>query len=108
VGKAPDDLLYPVGHSTADAELAASGRLSGVPVRVTGHVLRESFGRIAYLAGVPVPTVQKIYGHVSIDQTLRYLGVGLEEMVAGLAVFATHMCAAMETGHWFALTGNDL
>ncbi len=95
-GKAADEPLYPVGHSVADAELAALGRRAGVSVRVTGHVLRRSFGRIAYLAGVPAPTIQRIYGHASLDQTLHYIGVGEEEMVAGLAVFDTHMKEGME------------
>lgn len=96
LGKGSDELLYPVGHAVADTELATLGRMAGVSVRVTGHVLRRSFGRIAHSAGVPAPTIQRIYGHVSIDQTLHYIGVGEEEMVAGLALFDTHMRAGME------------
>ena len=96
-GKGPDDGLYPVGHTVADAELAGLGKAAGVSVRVTGHVLRRSFGRLAYQAGVPVPTIQRIYGHVSIDQTLHYVGVGQEEMTEGFAVFDTHIRAGMET-----------
>ena len=95
-GKGPDEALYPVGHTVADGELATLGRKAGVFARVTGHVLRRSFGRIAYLAGVPPPTIQRIYGHASIDQTLHYIGVGEEEMVAGLAVFDTHMREGMD------------
>jgi len=96
-GKSPDDGLYPVGHTVADGELAALGCEANVSVRVTGHVLRRSFGRLAYQAGVPVPTIQRIFGHVSIDQTLHYIGVGEEEMTEGFAVFDTHMRAGMET-----------
>ncbi len=69
----PDEPLYPVGHTVADGELAALGRIAEVSVRVTGHVLHRSFGQIAYHAGVPVPTIQRIFGHVSIDQTLHYV-----------------------------------
>jgi len=95
-GKGPDDLLYPVGHTVADGELADLGKKAGVAARVTGHVLRRSFGRIAYQAGVPLPTIQRIYGHVSIDQSLHYIGVGQEEMSEGFAIFDTHIRAAMD------------
>jgi len=47
-GKPPDEALYPVGHTVADGELADLGKAAAVSVRVTGHVLRRSFGRIAY------------------------------------------------------------
>jgi integrase/recombinase XerD len=95
-GKAADDRLYGIGHSVADGELAALGRAAGVSVRVTGHVLRRSFGRLAYQAGVPVPTIQRIFGHVSIDQTLHFIGVGQEEMTEGFAVFDRHLSIALE------------
>jgi len=95
-GRGPDEFLYPVGHTVADSELADLGSRAGASVRVTGHVLRRSFGRLAYQAGVPVPTIQRIFGHVSIDQTLHYIGVGQEEMTEGFAVFDTHIRAAME------------
>lgn len=94
-GRAPDDRIYPIGHTSADTELADLGRKCRVGVRVTGHVLRRSFGRIAYHAGVPLPTIQRIYGHVSLDQTLHYVGVGQEEMTAGFAVFDRHLAEAL-------------
>jgi integrase len=47
-GKPPDEGLYPVGHTVADGELADLGKAAAVSVRVTGHVLRRSFGRLAY------------------------------------------------------------
>lgn len=97
MGKSADDRLYPVGHTVADAELAGLGRTCGISVRVTGHVLRRSFGRLAYQAGVPAPTIQRIYGHVSIDQTLHYVGVDQEEMTEGFAVFDTHMRGGLES-----------
>ncbi len=51
---------------------------------------------LAYQAGVPVPTIQRIFGHVSIDQTLHYVGVDQEEMTEGFAVFDQHMREALE------------
>jgi integrase len=90
-GKGPHERVYPVAHSVADGELAALGRRVNVSVRVTGHVLRRSFGRLAYQAGVSVPTIQRIFGHVSIDQTLHYIGVGQDEMTEGFAAFDRHL-----------------
>jgi integrase len=95
-GKGADENLYPVGHTVADGELAGLGRTVGTSVRITGHVLRRSFGRLAYQAGVPVPTIQRIFGHVSLDQTLNYIGVGREEMTERIAVFDHHMQAGLE------------
>ncbi|MCI4318930.1 MAG: hypothetical protein L3K23_02210 [Thermoplasmata archaeon] len=45
-----------------------------------------------------MPTIQRIFGHVSIDQTLHYIGVGQEEMTEGFAVFDTHLRAEMAEG----------
>jgi integrase len=94
--KRPDDGLFPEGHKVADGELAEMGMRAGASVRVTSHVLRRSFGRLAYQAGVPLPTIQRIYGHDSIDQTLHYMGVGQDEMTEGFAVFDTRMRAGLE------------
>jgi integrase len=95
-GKGPDESVCPAGHTVADAELAQLGRSCDIPVRVAGHVLRCSFGRLAYRAGVPPPTLQRIYGHASVDQTLHYVGVDQEDMTAGFAVFDQHMREAIE------------
>lgn len=94
--KGAEESVCPAGHSVADAELAALGRACEIPVRVTGHVLRRSFGRLAYRAGVPTPTIQRIYGHASLDQTLHYVGVDQEEMSEGFTVFDQHMQDALE------------
>ena len=90
-GRSGDELVYPVGHSMADYELAQLGENAGTSVRVTGHVLRRSFGRLAYQAGVPLPTIQRIYGHSSLDETVRYVGVDQDEMRKGFDTFDAHM-----------------
>lgn len=86
-----DESAYPVGQAVANSEQTDLGKTVGIQVRVTGHVLRRLFGLIVYHAGVPAPTTQRIYGYVSIDQTLHYVGVGQGEMESGFAVFDTHM-----------------
>jgi Phage integrase family len=93
--KAGAEDLYPVSHTTANWELAAQRKRVGVQVRVTGHVLRRSFGRIAYQAGAPPPTIQRIFGHVSVDKTLHKIGVGQEGMTEVLAAFYTHIHAGL-------------
>ena len=90
-GKGAHERLCPVGHSVAHGELAGLGHVCGVSVRIGGHVLRRSFGRLAYQAVVPVPTIQRIFGHTSLDQTLDYVRVGEEEMTEGFAVFDRHL-----------------
>jgi integrase len=95
-GKGAEETLYPVGHTVADGELAGLGGTVGTSVWVIGHVLRRSFGRLAFRAGAPALTIRRIFGHVSLDQTLRYIGVGQDEMTEGFAVFDHHMQAGLE------------
>ena len=45
--------------------------------------------------GVPLPTIQRIYVHASIYQTVHYVGVGEEEMTEGFAVFDWHLAEAL-------------
>lgn len=81
------DRVYPLGHAQAHRELAALGKKAGIGVPVSGHVLRRSFGRIAYQAGVPLVDIQHVYGHESIEMTAYYIGVDEDSMAAGLARF---------------------
>jgi hypothetical protein len=57
----------------------------------------RSVGRLAQQAGAPVPTIQRIFAHFPLDQTLHYVGVGQEEMTEGFAVFDRHLSAALKT-----------
>lgn len=87
----PEDQVYPVGHSVADGELAALGLRVGLPFRLSGHVLRRSFGRAAYHAGVSLETIRRVYGHASIEQTLWYIGVEPERDAIELRRFEDRM-----------------
>jgi len=44
------------------------------------HTLRRTFGRKLYHAGVPIETISAMYGHEDIATTIRYLGIGLDDM----------------------------
>lgn len=41
-----------------------------------------------YRSGVEVATISKMMGHESIDQTLKYIGVGLDDMSSAMQAFA--------------------
>jgi integrase/recombinase XerD len=51
------------------------------------HTLRRTFGRAMYRAGVPVATIAKMLGHESMEMTLRYIGVDLDDMTAAMNAF---------------------
>lgn len=50
----------------------------GFPIR--NHTLRRTFGRTLWLAGVAVETIATILGHQSTEQTLKYIGVNMDDM----------------------------
>jgi integrase len=85
--KAGTELFFPLGNTSYDDRLKAVGRLAGLPVSLSAHTLRRSFGRIAYRAGVPLVDLQHLYGHASPAMTAYYIGIESEQMAAGLATF---------------------
>jgi integrase len=94
VGSMPADVrVYPVEHSQADADLRTLGPTVGLPFPLSGHVLRRSFGRIAYHAGVPVETIRRIYGHHSVEQTLHYIGIEVEAEARYAELFDSYMAS---------------
>lgn len=53
-------------------------------VHFSAHTLRRTFGRLLWLAGVPVVTIARIMGHSSTEQTLTYIGANLDDMASAL------------------------
>jgi integrase len=93
-GKMGPDRVYPFQRSSVDRRLAALGRRAGIPRHLSGHVLRRSFGRIAYYAepeGMPLVDLQHVYGHKSPTMTAEYVGIDLGQMAAGIARFERWM-----------------
>ncbi len=86
-GERGDARLYPKGRTDLDSRLASLGRVAGVPVRVSSHDLRRTFGRLAFGAGVSLVQLQAIYGHESLDQVTVYIGADQAHMRAGLRRF---------------------
>ncbi len=96
-GLGPGDRVYGVSHSTADADLRTLGRQAGLPFPLSGHVLRRSWARIAYLASPTMDQlrrIQRILGHRSLAQTLWYIGDAYLDMEAGLSLFHERMRVA--------------
>ncbi|MDY4580310.1 MAG: site-specific integrase [Candidatus Methanarcanum hacksteinii] len=50
------------------------------------HDLRSTFGRRLYHAQVPIETISKFLGHESTVETLKYLGINLDDMDAGMGL----------------------
>lgn len=72
-GSGIDEMLKPLGEE--------------IGVRFSNHTLRRTFGRTMYRSGVEVATISKMMGHESIDQTLKYIGVDLDDMNSAMQTF---------------------
>jgi integrase len=92
-GKSGDSRLYPKGRTHLDTRLVELGRLAGIPVRVSSHDLRRTFGRLAFENGVSLVQLKALYGHESLDQTTHYIGADQASLRSGLRRFES----AMET-----------
>jgi integrase len=85
--------FFPWKQTSFDLRLSVVGKLAGLPSNLSGHTLRRTFGRIAYYAGVPLVSIQGLYGHASPAMTSYYIGLDATEQAAGLALFERAMAA---------------
>jgi integrase len=86
-GKGRDDRVYPWQRTDVDRRLDGLRRRAGIPVRVSSHDLRRTFGRLAYQAGVSLVNLRALYGHESVDQTAHYVGLDRLEQRSELRKF---------------------
>lgn len=56
-------------------------------IKFSNHTLRRTFGRTMYRSGVAPATICKMLGHESIDTTLKYIGVDMDDMTRAMGVF---------------------
>ena len=49
-------------------------------IEFSNHTLRRTFGRELYRSGVSIVVIASIFGHSSTTQTLKYLGLTLDDM----------------------------
>ena len=56
-------------------------------VKFSSHTFRRSFGRHLYKAGMPLPEIQRLYGHASVEMTIRYIGIRDDDLSESLSRF---------------------
>lgn len=54
-------------------------------IHFSNHTLRRTFGREMYKAGVDIVTISRIFGHDSIEVTIRYLGINMDDMQTAMS-----------------------
>ena len=93
LGSETSDALIIYRHGKRISRYSAKGSAIDNIVRTVGnrvgfgvscHTLRRTFGRLLWMSGVKVETIARILGHTSTVQTLRYIGVNLDDMVEGM------------------------
>lgn len=53
----------------------------------SNHTLRRTFGRELFRSGVAIEVIATIYGHSSTTQTMKYLGLNLDDMASAMDRF---------------------
>lgn len=91
---AREDALLVYRHGKRVSRYSDSGSAIDNIIRIVGsrvgiydvscHTLRRTFGRMLWRADVPIETIARILGHVSTVQTLRYIGVNMDDMVSAM------------------------
>jgi integrase len=54
------------------------------------HTMRRSFGRQMFKANVPVTVIQRILGHESLEMTIRYLGLNIEDTSNAMSLLSAY------------------
>jgi integrase len=90
-GLRQEALVYPDHRKTADRDLLSVAKRAKLGVRVSGHDLRRSFGRIAYRNGCRLVDLRNLLGRETLDMTIHYVRVDTDEMAAGLDRFEQAM-----------------
>ncbi len=91
------DLLLPSSRTLGElSETALNNVLQKVSeesgVRpLSHHDLRRTFGRFMWKAGTRLEVIRDLLGHHSLDMTIRYLGIGADEMASAMARFAEYV-----------------
>ena len=72
-----DNLVFPCdcSRSVMCAKLSIVGRACGIRERLSYHMARHTFGTMSLSAGIPIESIAKMMGHVSITSTQIYAQV---------------------------------
>lgn len=65
---------------------------------VSNHVLRRSGAKLQWLAGTPIASIMKTLGHKTEEQTIKYLGLNLNDMSEGMQKAERYLEALGESG----------
>ena len=73
------------GYSESGIDNMVTGvaKRAGIQRRIGNHTLRRTGARLAYYAGVPIAVIMETLGHTSEKQTMRYLGLTVNEGAKG-------------------------
>lgn len=79
---------YPLGPYTVDGIKSAIRRHWKASSRhLSPHTFRRSYGTHLYKRGMPLPDIQKLYGHRRVETTIRYLGITEEDLARSVSKF---------------------
>lgn len=84
------DVLLPSGRTLGELSETRTNQILRRVAEESGvaplghHDLRRTFGRSHWKAGTPLPVIRDLLGHHSLDMTIRYLGIGADEMALAM------------------------
>jgi len=61
-----------MGHNAIQQEIKRIASAAGLEDKVHPHILRHTFATLGLKSGMPLPVIQQILGHSSMDTTLIY------------------------------------
>ena len=86
--------LHAYGDTAIDKIVCATRvrmeELYGRAFSFSNHTLRRTGGRMMYRAQVPLATISSIMGHESVVQTIKYLGINLDDQADAFALVAQY------------------
>jgi integrase len=99
-GKHPDDHILPgqlrktaslpLSEQACDSLIRRAAKRAGLTergVKVSGHDLRRTFGRVAFRSGMSIVDLKNFYGHKDLSMTTHYIGIEEDHMREGLKAF---------------------
>ncbi len=78
--------LHAYKRTAVDKMLARVSAKTGI--EFTNHDLRRTFGRTAWLAGVPLETINDMLGHEDTKTTVLYLGLNMDDQADAMKKIA--------------------
>ncbi|WP_226659299.1 tyrosine-type recombinase/integrase [Guptibacillus hwajinpoensis] len=74
------DPSHPITRQQVHRILSQAGKDAALEHPISFHSLRKTFGYHAFQQGVAVSLIQKIYGHATRSETLKYIGINSEQI----------------------------